>query len=196
MQMSKRKAKLTLELPEDFLLACKMFNIHPLEALQFYISKATVYSNLAKNDTPVYSLASTIFDQCLYSMTGRGKMGEFKRVVGVKYVKVVLKIIMSKIDAAKKEKTYKRAIEKWYAAIESEIPPKTISGPDDLIVLLTKDFCILCDIFRCTPLKVLQHYVNHISIPKYINSSSEGPVECATAFFLLYPPIIRQRALN
>ena len=196
MQMRKGKAKLTLELPEDFSSACKMFNIHPLEALQFYISRATVYSNLAKNDNLIDSLASTIFDQCRHSMTRKEKIDEFKRIVSIKYVKVVLKILMSKIDTAKKENNYKQAIEKWYSSIESRIPPKTIAGPDDLTVLLTKDFCILCDIYRCTPLTVLQHYVNHISIPTYINSSSKGPVECATAFFLQYPPIIRQRTFN
>lgn len=180
-----------LKLPKEFCGACNMFNIHPVTALQFYISQTTVFSNLAKIEDITFYLSTRIFDLSRHGNNRRKKMEEYKRLTGIKYIKEVMKIIMDNRSAEIKEQAYKNLINKWYKAIEATLPPKT-KTPNGFTIFLTKDFCILCDIFQTTPERVLQYYINHVSITKHINSTDKNPFTYATSFFLQYPPIIKQ----
>jgi hypothetical protein len=181
-----------LNISKEFGGACNMFNIHPLAALQFYISKMTVFSNLAKIDDITFSLATTVFDLSRHGNNRRKKMDDYKRITGIKNIKEVMKLIMGNESPEKKDQKYKNLINKWYKAIEPTLPPKIIETSSEFAVTLTKDFCVLCDLFQTTPIKVLQYYINHVSITEHINSTKKTPVVYATSFFLQYPPVIKQ----
>lgn len=182
-----------LNLCDDFCGACDSFYVQSVVALQFYINRMTVYTHLVKTDDKTLSLANTIFNQCL-QREGRkeNEMDESTRLSNVEYVRGVVKIIMSKDGRANKEKRYKVLIKQWYEVIKTALPPKTIETSGGFTVVLTSDFCILCNIFRCTPIEVLQYYINHVSMPKYIASTGKNPFVYATSFFLQYPSIVKQ----
>jgi hypothetical protein len=181
-----------LNLSKEFCGACNMFNTHPLTALQFYISQTTVFSNLAKIEEVTFYLSTKIFDLSRHGNNQRKKMEDYKRLTSIKYIKEVMKIIMNNKSAEMKDRAYKNLINEWYKAIEATLPPKTIKTSNGFTIFLTKDFSILCDIFQTTPERVLQYYINHVSITEHINSTKKNPYTYATSFFLQYPPIIKQ----
>lgn len=185
-----------LHLSEDFCAACKMFQIQSVEALQFYVSKTTIYHHLTRSDDMALLLAARIFDQYLESIGGvQGMLNEFARITSIKYIKKVLKLIASRSKFDEREKKYKNLICEWYATLESSLPSKSIKT-EECTVLLTKDFSILCNIFTCVPVKVLQYYIDHVSFQAYLNTATEYTLECATNFFLQYPPILKQIDAN
>lgn len=49
---------------------------------------------------------------------------------------------------------------------------------------LSKDFWILCTLFEKPPVDVLQYYINHISVPIFMDVSLENPFGLATHFFI------------
>jgi hypothetical protein len=51
---------------------------------------------------------------------------------------------------------------------------------------LSKDFWILCTLFQKPPQEVLQYYINHISVPLFMDVSIENPFGAATRFFILH----------
>jgi hypothetical protein len=182
----------TLHLSQNFCEACKMFGILPKEALQFYIAKTTVYTNLCENRDFTLFLASSIFKQ--YQKCNKpvcDKIDPDKREAGIKYVTAIAKLILEESDVLQKEKAYNRLIENWYAAIQSHLPEKIIYLTNGLRIDLGEDFRLLCNMFGYTPSKVLQHYVDQVSLPDYI-SSSKTEFSNATTFFLQHPSILRQ----
>lgn len=179
-----------LRLPKDFCGACKMFQIDPLEAIQFYIGQTTVYASLVRSEDKIQSLASKIFAQCLRKKgEAYEKMDEHKRIAGIKYVKEVVRIIEGKYSRDEKMIMYKNTISRWHEAIEAKLPPKIVKTSSGHSISLTKDYCILSDVSQFTPSTLLQHYVNHVSLSKYINPTKDNPFEYATTFFLQYPPV-------
>lgn len=53
-------------------------------------------------------------------------------------------------------------------------------------VNIPPDFYILCDLFSLKPEEVLQYYVNHISLPMFVDVSLDNPFGAATFFFMQY----------
>jgi hypothetical protein len=50
----------------------------------------------------------------------------------------------------------------------------------------SKDAFILCSIFSCSVQEVLQYYVNHVSIDKFLEETGNKKFITATTFFLKY----------
>lgn len=181
-----------LNLSEEFCGACNMYHIQPVTALQFYVSKSTIYSTLVKKDDAAFALAKIVFQESCKLNDEKITMDGFKRISGIKYVRQIVKLINSKGSRQDKQTEYGAIIDNWYKDIKSFLPSKIIETSGEFTISLTKDFCILCDLFQNTPGKVLQHYVNYVSITKYFNSTEENSFVYATALFLQYPTIIEQ----
>lgn len=58
----------------------------------------------------------------------------------------------------------------------------------EITIKLTKDLLILCDVFCITPEELLRNFINHVSLPRYMNCEKSELVETATAFFLFHAP--------
>jgi hypothetical protein len=182
--------KQTLHLPAPFYKACELFGIHPLEALQFFISKNTLYAHLVRPADTAHSLAASVFDQWLQSRGAvSGRMDEYHRLAGIKHVKELLALISAKAAPAEKEKQYRRLVKEWYASVERGLPSKTVQATGGLTVLLTRDFCLLCHLFRGRPLELLQYYAGRVSLPVYMKKAAPGDVVAATELFLQYCPV-------
>lgn len=188
-----KKTSTILYLPKDFCCACKTFQLDMLDAIQFYVSQATVYSSLVRSNDKIVLLASKIFTQCLEKIGQKyEKMDEYKRIAGIKYVKEIVRIIEGKYSQDEKTILYKDTISRWHGTIEAKLPSKVIKTSAGFSVLLTKDYCVLSDVFQLTPLTLLRHYINHVSLTKYADQTNDNPFEYATSFFLQYPEVIKQ----
>lgn len=108
----------TLHLPEQFCNACAVQKINDQEALQSFISKVLVFSFLLGPYDAPESLASTIFGNYINSLGDKiiSKEG-LTREIHFRYIKRVLKLISTHMDLTKKERAYRRLIEKWYAEL-------------------------------------------------------------------------------
>jgi hypothetical protein len=179
-----------LQIPKDFSGACEIFNIQSIAALQFCISYMTVYLYLAKTYDRTIYLSSMILDTFLSQMKKRNKMDEYKRIVGIKYVREVLRLIMEEGNPNKADQ-YNALINKWYDEIKDKLPENIVKTSDGLSLSMPNDFCILCDILRCSPVKLLQYYINHISLQSYMDATEENAFVYSTEFFLQYPPITK-----
>lgn len=58
----------------------------------------------------------------------------------------------------------------------------------EITLKLTKDLLILCDIFCVTPEELLRSFINHVSLPRYMNCEKNELVETATTFLLFHAP--------
>ena len=63
-------------------------------------------------------------------------------------------------------------------------------------ITLTKDLEILCDIFCTTPEDLLQSFIDHVSLPRYMNCEKHILMEAASSFLILHEPLIEVDLLS
>lgn len=183
--------KQQLRLPVAFSQACRQFGIHPLEALQFFTSQNTLYACLVRPTDTAHVLAYSVFDQWLQSRgAARDWMDEYHRLAGIRYVKELLALIGAQASPAQKEKKYQQLIKVWYASVAQGLPPRSIRVTGGLTLLLNRDFCLLCHLFRGIPIELLQYYTDQVSLPCLRDERKTGKaVVAATELFLQYCPV-------
>lgn len=113
--MTKMKIQVTLQLPEQFCIACESLNINDEQALQSFIDRVLVFSFLIEPYEAPESLASTIFGNYIKGLDIEAASDKVKRRINFRYIKQVVKLVGTNMDLAKKEIDYRKLIENWYA---------------------------------------------------------------------------------
>ncbi|TXJ29015.1 MAG: hypothetical protein E6Q24_04885 [Chitinophagaceae bacterium] len=175
-----------LTLTDGFSKACAAFNIHPFEALDFFTCHLTVYFYATRTwDRAIY-LATMILEGLICKAGEKSALDELKRDLNVKYIRDVLALMTWKPGGVE-EQEYNDIMNRWFEEIKHRLPPCKIEIDNGKEFALPNDFCLVCDIVRCTPIEVLQYFIDHVSLGYYTNSGKEDMVTQATEFFLLHP---------
>ena len=179
-----------LELFTGFAGACRLFRIQPVEALQFFVSNVTLYAHLAGNCETIGAMANTVFNHYLQKTKRKTVLEKrYKYIMELEYVQQIMRMIRSRGTYRKKFQKYTSIVENWYAEIHKRLRPETIRISKEKLLMLPADFQVLCDLLQCDCMKVIQHYINHVSLEKYFYSKEEYIYTSATSFFLQYPPV-------
>jgi hypothetical protein len=110
--------KLKMELPEDFRQACADVEADPQKVLQLFIDHLLFLAQIITPGKDPESYAGMVLRKYLETYTTKPVPDYRTRDVNVKYTREVVAMLRTKMSPAKRQKTYRQIIDKWYAELQ------------------------------------------------------------------------------
>jgi hypothetical protein len=117
------KVTVDLHLPEHFLEACETLGVDDEVALQTFIDRVIIFSYLSEPYEAPESLASNIFSHSINYNKKSSEKSEVQRKLHMDYIQKVLKLVVTNMDLTRKEKAYRKLIDKWYIELTNTQQP-------------------------------------------------------------------------
>ncbi|WP_316821652.1 hypothetical protein [Pedobacter gandavensis] len=157
-----------LPIPLDFKIACATYQLSIPEVLQFFIDHVSFYDSLSQKSDDLFRAATNTLLHYSVSIHRESSTSLHKyRLVILKYIQEMIKIAtISKQTQSKKRKRAALLVKRVYEIIDRTKAQNTKLILEEGIVLqLSMDFCLLCEIHNCAAEEYLEYFMSKISLP-------------------------------
>lgn len=180
----------SLDFPEDFRAACLIHQLAHEEILQNFIDSVSFCAALLPTDQEFKAIAVAVVNHYVDTLdesalpdhtTANTELAlQFLREIAI-----ITQVSGFRTNA--KKKACNDAVDRWYKAFDRKIITSDHLQFDDICLKLSRDFILYCEVSQVRPEAILQHFINHISLPQAwasIASQSGEQGNPAMAFFL------------
>lgn len=184
------KMPITINLTEDFITACQIYNLRLKDALKCYADKVIVYKAFTEMHNQHESFASRIFFELYFAP----RIEDVERNTKCAHQQAnkdgiigVLKLIVE--GASANSKRYKEVIKKWMNDLELHFNDSSEYGKQpgaiNLELNLSKDFILMCHFNGFSPSHAFQFFIDRVSLPKLFSKYPDGAYSDVTRFFFM-----------
>lgn len=168
--MRKRKIQ-PIIIPLEFKVACSLYKVDATEVLQIFIDHVTVYDFMSKTYQQGFTEAS---QSLIYCIKKKGQprirstaMKKCKELFwqNIHQIEILVNIKKRGWKTSMKRSYTRCFVENIFRAMERIHAPSDILYLDEYSTLtLTKDFCVLCEIYDCYPKELLEYFMGYVSV--------------------------------
>ncbi len=167
----RQKKNEPIVIPMEFKVACSLYKIDVAEVLQVFVDHVTVYDIINKTYHEGFSEAC----HCLIFCYRRKKKPRILSTGMRKCRKLFLRNmgqieILAHMKRRGWKTTTKRSytrcfVENIFNAMERRYTPSDMIYVDEYSALkISKDFCVLCEVYDCYPKEFLEYFMGYISV--------------------------------
>jgi len=191
MNMMDTKGKIKLNYPDEFRIACKINNLKHEELVQYFIDHVSFYAFIGGEMDPQYMWATTVNIDCK-EVSGES-VSPISNVamqeISLRYIKALTSLIgEDNLGASEGTARSTQVMKDWSV----EMLPLTdyqdnIYTDSGDVFSLTFDFNLLCRLNGLSIVKLLQYFVDHISLAREraLNLNNEFTTDPSTAVLLI-----------
>ena len=163
------KKQLRLNYPEDFRVACRINNLDQQEVLQYFINKVSFYAFNGGEMDASSLLATNIILECM-DETGRDIMPVKEKKIQkifLKNIGLLIKLSANPhLNLVEKMQESIYLMEEWAMEMLPMVDYETsIETGNEEALMLSFDFNLLCQVNGLDSIRVLQYFIDKISLP-------------------------------
>ncbi|MCX2479361.1 hypothetical protein OQY15_09690 [Pedobacter sp. MC2016-15] len=167
----KKKNNKTLQIPINFQIACTLCKICPVEVLQTFIDHTNFYNLF--DDTYDEGYWEVMTSIRIYISGKSGRLRESKAIrkcastfdLCIGQLSMIADKVNNQLSMATKREYARHAINAIFEEMEQPHTALNAVYLDEFTSLkLTKDFCILCEVYNCYPKEYLEFFMGVISL--------------------------------
>ena len=157
-----------ISIPVEFSVACMIYKITVKQALQLFIDHITLYDSFSETYSKGFTEASgtiTTFLQTKEKKPGLGKAFQNCRDLAAPCLALIIRLSKSTIKTSVKRKRAIPYVNDLFKLAERiYTPSKTLHLDENSAIELSKDFCILCELYNTEPKEFLENFMGRISL--------------------------------
>ncbi|WP_158799429.1 hypothetical protein [Pedobacter sp. L105] len=168
--MRKKKNQL-INIPLEFKVACSLYKIDVAEVLQIFIDHVTVYDFMNPDYHQGFTEASHSLIFCIkkkgQTRIRSSAMKKCKELFfrSIHQIEILVRLKKRGWKTATKRNYTRYFVENIFNAMERLHAPSDILYLDEYTTLkLSKDFCVLCELYDCYPKEFLEYFMGYISV--------------------------------
>ncbi len=144
---------------DSYLKACESFGVNPQTGLESFIICLSPLFYFTSSTDSCTNLAMRIFE-IFEKTTPKYELDKVTKGTHINHINKLQEFIVS--DCSHDLDDYLKIIDVWYDDVKSMLPALQIHTSNSLIIDISKDCSLLCDFMGCSPVEVLQYYVDHV----------------------------------
>lgn len=180
----------SLDFPEDFRAACLIHQLAHEEILQHFIDSVSFCAPFLPTNQEFKTIASAVVNHYVDTLDESvfPDHTTANTELALQFLREI--VIITQVAGFRKndkERACNDVIDRWYRAFDRKIITSDHLQFDEISLKLSRDFILYCEVSQVRPEAILQHFVNHISLPKawaLIASQPEDEGNPAMGFFL------------
>jgi len=164
--MTKQNPNL-LTVPSEFMIACFMYKISLQDALQIFIKYCTLYHAFKPTYCRLYSEAlETIFRYLDMKRPGTNVIVDQRQEIQGFLMGILEDVVENGVNEGYAKKEVAKQVNKLIKTTSGKYYPKSrkLFLDEETPLLLTKDFCAMCELYQCHPAEILNYYMTMISV--------------------------------
>ena len=164
--MTKKNPNL-ITVPLEFKVACTIYHITIQEALQIFIYYCTLYNALNSRYNQYFDEANeTIFRYLDMKRSGTQFIIREEDEVQQCILAIVEEAADCGYDFVLGRRRSTKYVNRLFKLLGRKFYPgsRTLYLDEETPLQLSKDFCVICELYGCHPAEFLEHYMNMISI--------------------------------
>lgn len=182
-----------ITVPLEFKVACRIYMISVQEVLQIFINHATVFDSTSRIYSQGYTEAvTTITHYILAKELNPAPSKAFAKCkdTATSCLSMIVGLGRKKTgQALTKRRQCRTPVTLLFETMKRVYAPKDkLYLDEDSVLVLTKDFCVLCEIHNCYPKEYLEYFMNKISLADAHSRKAlkiEQPDSCYALYFLI-----------